>query len=80
MAIHYGTQIIVSAPPRGLFREGILTAITPRPGTIHLSRCADQADLQDPRRPVHSSAHRSVDAPRKRIPPAGARLAAKRYQ
>jgi len=29
-----GTEIIVSANPRGVFAEGTLTAITPKPGTI----------------------------------------------
>lgn len=33
------------------------------PGAIHLPRCADQHYLQDPRRPVHSFAHRPSCAP-----------------
>jgi len=31
----YGTEIIVSSPPRGLFREGLIkTGETPKPGTV----------------------------------------------
>lgn len=35
MAFHRGSEIVVSSPPRGLFREGtIKTGETPRPGQI----------------------------------------------